>query len=452
MHDLRKQVLLESGKTLSRKARSKQTTPSSSRANSAAPSQRGSRVPSANVSDDEGDFSDGTQWSSNSIDEMIAPDVAEEDEAPEAWIADLSDRIDEICNRKRSSVQGREDCLTIFITRLTRHYAQAEIAGKVEELVPALLKSVRAGQSERETVLALKALALVVITDPSETIYDTIAGPIKTCITDGQHALAKIAAVHSLSVATFYGGAATEETEQVMDFFLDIASSDGAVVEEADNAKLVTAALQEWGFLATQLEDMEDATEAAMDTFVDQLDSSAVHVQVAAGENIALLYEKSYTEAESDDDEPEADPETETAETPHGNGHTPRMIKRYTVSRHPYALTQTLAALATASSKRLAKTDRKHLHQSFADILHTVEHPTRGPRYSTARDEDGREYGSRLTVTLAPGGAAGAAAKMKVDRWWKLHRLQGLKRGLGGGFLVHCEGNEVVRESLVGEF
>ena len=118
MHDLRKQALgLESGKTMSRKARSKLGTPSpgGSRSNSAAPSRSGSRVPSRNVSDDEGDFSDGTQWSTNSIDEMIAPGEAE-DEASETWISDLNDRMNEIIDRKRSSAEGREQTFCLLYT------------------------------------------------------------------------------------------------------------------------------------------------------------------------------------------------------------------------------------------------------------------------------------------------------------------------------------------------
>ncbi|KAK5133762.1 hypothetical protein LTR08_007412 [Meristemomyces frigidus] len=440
MHDLRKQVLLESGKTLSRKARSKQVTPSSSRANSAAPSGAGSRIPSRNVSDDEGDLSDGTQWSSNSLDELITRDPVDAvDATPEVWIADLHDRMNEVCDRKRSSAQGREDGLVGFIARLTRHYAQAEISRKMDELVPAILKSVKSGQTEKETGLALSALALIVVTDPSETIYDTVCGPIRTVITDGQHPQAKIAGIHSLSVATFYGGATMDETEEVMDFFLDIVSSDGAMIEEADNAQIVTAALEEWGFLATQLDDMEESTEVAMDTFVDQLESSSVGVQVAAGENIALLYEKSHTEVESDD---EPEPEDPDAEMEPSNANGPRMVKRYTVYRQQHQLTQALESLAKASSKRLSKRDRKQLHLAFSDILNTVEKPTRGPRYSTARDDEGKEYGSRLKITI-PGGA-----KMTIDKWWKLHRFNGLKRLLRSGFLEHYEQNEVVFDSL----
>jgi hypothetical protein len=437
--DLRKQALgVESGKTVSRKARSKQGTPSTSRGNSTAPSRGGSGVPSRNTSDDEDNGSDVTQWSTNSIDGMIAgPADVDDGLSEEQWISDLGDRMNEICDRKRSSVQGREETLVGFSGLLTRHYAQDELKGRVEEVVKGLLKSVKAGQTERETVLALKALALVVVTDPSESIYDAVASAIKQCVQDAQHPAAKVAGIHALSVATFYGGATVEETEEVMDFFLDIASSDGAVVDETDNAEIVAAALEEWGFLATQLEDVKETTEVAMDTFVDQLDSVDVDVQIAAGENIALLYEKSYTEAESDDEVDESDQDQETF-----NGHGPAMIKRYTVYRQQHLLTQKLEELAKASSKRLSKKDRKHLHLAFSDILNTVEKPTRGPRYSTALDDEGREFGSRMKIAISDGG------RMTIDAWWKLHRLNGLKKLLQGGFLVHYEANQVVFDSL----
>jgi len=436
--NLRKQAL-ESGKTQSRKARETISTPSSSRANSAVPSPRGSRVPSRNVSDDESEFSDATNWSTNSIDDVLAAADSVEDEAPEVWRAALESRMDEICDRKRSSTEGREHALLVFNMMLVRHYAAEEVRPRREELVMALLKSVKGGQAERETVLALKALALVLITEPSDTVYDALAGPMKACINDGQSVAEKIAAIHALSVVTFYGGASEEETADIMEFLLDIVSSDGAVIEASDDADVVTAALEEWGFLATQLDDMEDATEPAMETFVDQLESASVDVQIAAGDNIALLFEKSFTEAESDDDEPAAD---EDLDEDVRNGSTPRMIKRYTVYRQQHQLSATLADLAKASSKRLSKKDRKQLHLAFADILRTVEKPTRGPRYSTALDEDGHEMGSRLKVAVHGGG------RMTIDRWWKLHRLNALKRLLREGFLVHYENNQVVLDSL----
>ena len=37
---------------------------------------------------------------------------------------------------------------------------------------------------------------------------------------------------------------------------------------------------------------------------------------------------------------------------------------------------------------------------------------------------------------------------MRIDKWWKLMRLKGLRRVLQGGFVVHYEKNGVVFESL----
>ena len=437
MHDLRKQVLLESKKTVSRKAASRAHTPSGSKPTSPTHSRGGSAAPSRNASDDESEASD---WGSNSIDDLLS-EGGGDDTPQDALTADLHQRIEQLLDKKRSSTDGRELTLNAFTSDLTRHYAKPEIQSRMSDLLPAVLKGVKSGQSEREIALSLKAIALMIITLPSDTIYDAVANPIKSAISDSQHPTVKVAAIHAMSIATFYGGASTEETEEIMDLFLEIVSSDGASIEEPDNVDIVTAALEEWGFLATQLDDMEDATEPAMDTFVDQLDSSEARVQIAAGENIALLFEKSYTEAESDDESPDSDEEEEMRRA--GGGRGPRMIKRYTVYRQQHNLTRQLSELTRASSKRTSKKDRKALHTAFADVLHTVEKPTRGPRYSTALDEDGREYGSRMRVAVGRGGE-----RMLIDTWWKLARLQGLKRLLQGGFLTHYERNEVVFESL----
>lgn len=436
--NLRK-IALESGKTTSRKARSKESTPPVSRGSSAQSSPRGSRIASVQGSDDESDFSDILEWyyesCKHSIDALVAPSELEDATSGEAWATELEDCANTLIDRKHSSTEGREQYLSRFNLILTRHYAQEELEPNMHEIVPVLLKSVRSGQSEREIVLGLKALALILITEPSETVYDTVQSVFKSTINDSQYSPAKAAAIHALSIATFYGGATLEETEDVMAFFLEIASSDGAVIGEEDNGEVVVASLEEWGLLATQLDDMEDITEEAMDTFVDQLESSDVSVQIAAGDNIALLYEKSFTEAALDE---RADSEDED------QGRGPRMIKRYTVYRQEHLLRQRLEALAKGSSKRVSKKDRKHLHLEFSDILTTIAKPTRGPRYSTALDEDGHEYGSRMKITI------NGVKRMYIDKWWKLHRLNGLKRLLQSGFMVHYEQNQIVSDSLSG--
>jgi len=224
-----------------------------------------------------------------------------------------------------------------------------------------------------------------------------------------------------------------------MDDFLEIIESDGNSVEAADNGEVVTAACEEWGYLASFIDDLEEKTEAAIEAFVDQLDSSETSVQIAAGENIALLYEKSYTPREYEDG-PATDAERMDDE---GFALDHSLVKRYDPYRQKHQLEHTLSQLTKISSKGIAKKDRKTLHTNFADILNTVEYPSRGPRYSTAIDQEtGNRYGSRMTIRIESVGA------MRIDKWWKLHRLHGLRKILGGGFAVHYENNEVVFESL----
>lgn len=217
-----------------------------------------------------------------------------------------------------------------------------------------------------------------------------------------------------------------------MMFFLEIIESDGHNIGAGDDPGAVTAALEEWGYLATQLDDAEDITHQSIDALVDQLDSSEISVQIAAGENIALLYEKSYSEAEED----------EILEDHSESGLGKGFVQRYKPYPRHENLVNVLAGLSSGSKKYLSKRNKKTQHSAFMDILHSVQNPMKGPRYSEALDKDSRVRGSRMTVRIHQKGL------LRVDRWWKLHRLQHLRRVLAGGFLNHWVENPVIFESL----
>jgi hypothetical protein len=283
------------------------------------------------------------------------------------------------------------------------------------------------------------AICITVITCPSDDIYDAILGTIKGLYTDSEIANVKAEAIRTLSVVAVYGGASDTEIETLMDNFLEIVESDGVSIGAEDNGRVVAAACQEWAFLATSLDDIEDRTEVAMDVFVDQLDSVDPSVQTAAGESIALLYEKSYTPREYDDEPAPKDGMVDDE----GYELDTTLVSRYEVYRQKYQLESKLSSLSAESSKRLSKNQRKALHVSFSDILNTVQYPTRGPKYQTAiNPETNKRYGSRLAVQI-PG-----SGKLLIDKWWKLHKLRTLRRALGGGWMEHHRTNEVVSESL----
>ena len=283
---------------------------------------------------------------------------------------------------------------------------------------------------------------MTLITSPSDAIYDASATLLKRTITDSASVPTKSAAIHTLGTSTFYGGASEDEILENMTYLVEIISSDGAFIEAQDEAVPVITALEEWGFLATLVEDLSEESEDAMDAFVEQLGSSDPMVQIAAGENIALLFEKSYTPPEdnevlSDSDEDVvADPDDDSV-----NGQ--KLVKRYTAYRRTDQLIHTLTDLSKLSTRSLSRKDKKSIHTNFADILNSVENPTRGPRYQNAiSHETGKRYGSRMAVRIHRDGI------MRIDKWWKLMRLKGLRRVLQGGFVSHYQHNGVVFESL----
>ncbi|CAI7646890.1 unnamed protein product [Penicillium crustosum] len=443
MPDLRRQIF-ESGKTVSRKAASREASRTNSPASSKQTSRQGSRNASRAPSDEEdsGFLSDETSMSIGSLD-----DEHPEQDNPD-WEQELGDRIQEILDRKRSSVQGREEALQAFCRLTKYHYTVEEIHGAIPDLLAAFERSVRTEVSVREATLGLRAIELLVISAFDNTVYENTEPLLTRTIRDSASPLVKTAAIHCLGACTIFGGAGEDGMLEQMGFLLDIIASDGQSIDATDDPTIVTAALQQWGFLVTEVDDFEEESEEAIQIFMDQLDSSDSNVQIAAGENIALLYEKSYSPQEDDEDEESAQSNDDSDELEHEHEHDstsgPKLVKRYNAYHNTPELESQLQKLATIHGKQISKRDKKSLHSNFASILTTVENPRRGPRYNTAIDQNtNRHYGSTLTVKI------GRHGLMTIDRWWKWVRLNALRRILQGGFSEHYfQGNRSVLDSL----
>lgn len=369
-------------------------------------------------------------------------DLDNYDQGNADWPQELYDRVEEILDRKRSSVQGREETYHDFCRLSKFHFVEDELRSRVNDLAAAFCKSIKLETSVRESTLALRALEILAITVFDNTVFENVEPVLSRTIRDSTSNVIKEAAIHCLGACTIFGGAGEYGIMDQMTFLLDIVASDGQSIEAADEPGPVAAALQEWGFLATTIEDLESESEEAVQIFVDQLGSGDANVQVAAGENIALLYEKSYTVQEDDEDEPEGEDEEESDEEDTGGG--PKLLKRYNAYHNTPELERQLQSLASIHHKRISKRDKKNLHSNFSSILTTVENPRRGPMYNTAIDQEtNKAYGSRLTVKV------GREGVMNIDRWWKWIRLNSLRRILEGGFAVHYyQGNRAVLDSL----
>ena len=473
--DLRR-LALESGKTVSRKARarlasgqnsiggsgptSRNNSPRLSPARlspalSPAVSPGGSRAASRQGSDDEADFdSDDFASSIASLDLNRFHEF--DNAAPEVWQQELDECTEQIIERTRNlrnTAAAREEMLAIYCSILQAQFAADEVSPKLSELIPALLKCIKTG-NESEILGALRGMSLlsilsrpltcvalsITIVTTGEQVFEEAYRALKIRISDSSFEAAQASAIHTLGTVTFFGGADITETEETMEFLLSIVSSDGETVNATDSGPVVTAALQEWGFLATLFADMEDTSYRAMDIFVDQLDSSILSVQIAAGENIALLYEKTFTPLEEDEDRDDE----EGLPCEWGAFQRQGWVHRYDACvSGDFAIKSKLQTLGTSSVKYLAKDNKKDLRRTFRDILHSCEHPWRGPHYSTAVDmEKGLYLGHRLTVRQ------GKQLLFMVDRWWKLLRYEAIKRTLAGGFITHYKLNEHVGEAI----
>ncbi|KAL2843781.1 interferon-related developmental regulator-domain-containing protein [Aspergillus pseudodeflectus] len=445
MPDLRRQVL-ESGKTISRKAASREGSRRTSRANSAQNSHHTSRNASRQASDDEdaGYLSDDTAISLGSLDEAETLD-AEVNNGD--WAYELNEVVEDILDRKRSSVLGREETYAAYCRLSKFHFVEELIRRRVTDLMAAFCRSIKNETSVRESTLAMRALELLTITASDYTIFENVEPLLSRTIRDSTSNAVKAAAIHCLGTCTMFGGAGDDGIQDQMTFLLDIVATDGQSIDAQDDCACVTAALQEWGFMATEIEDLENESEESIQIFMDQLTSGDSSVQVAAGENIALLYEKSYTPQEDDDDEGEdedVDGEHDS-DSDEGNFRTgPKLIKRYNAYHNTPELERQLQSLAAVHTKRISKRDKKTLHSNFASIRTTVANPRRGPMYNTAIDQNtNRHYGNKLTVKI------GRQGVMHIDRWWKWIRLNALRRVLQGGFAVHYfQGNRAVLDSL----
>ena len=370
-------------------------------------------------------------FSINSIDALLEADDINEQTTDSAR-QQLNDVIADLLERKGSSNKSREDSLTTYVKCLTSHYLAELLYGRVEDLLPAFLRSIKTETSEKETTMALRAVALTAITFSENSLYETVTSTLKRAISDSQSLPVKAGAIYSLGICISFGGAGEEEMLDVMTFLLEIASSDGAFIDADDSAEVVAAALNTYAFLVTQVEDVEHDSEDAIATFLDQLDSNDAKVQIAAGENIALLYEKCYTPREEDDESSSSEEDADDdADRPRVASY---LIKRYNPYHNTNEVLEKVTALASLSTKSMNRRDKKTLHQAFASIALTVQEPRLGLQSNNA---------SKMVVRIHREG------EMRVDKWWKLMRLNAIRRLLGGGFVNHYfEGNKQVLDAL----
>jgi hypothetical protein len=442
---LRRQAL-ESGKTMSRKAKARLeaasisssplASPGGSRPGSRAPSRSNSRPPSRVPST--AGSSDGDDASDEHVDLDHHSDPTH---LTENAFEELFEKLEDRDFFKGDSTH-RLNTMKFYANSITGNYIRSEeLRGRIEDLLPICVRCLKDGSSGALTVYALRAIAATVIIcgDDEGTLFNQLKDSVENCVRDPASPVGQKAAIQALSTTTYFGGADYNETVSMMDMLLDIVESDGESIDALDQQEVVAAAIEEWAFLSTLIDTDVQLFSRALEAFGNQLESTSADVLEAAAQAIALIYEAAYSRKGPEDtieiSMEEADDDTKVASSyRHEN-----WVRDYQYTNdNDQDILNKLKELSKSNFRHLKKDRRKELHALFRDVAHTSEHPWRGPHYSTAMNPDNfAYYGHRLRQS-----------GMTIDRWWKLHRYAHLRRILQQGIEIHLEYDPAVRDAL----
>ncbi|KAK4219590.1 interferon-related developmental regulator-domain-containing protein [Rhypophila decipiens] len=452
MHDLRKKVLVQSGKTQSRKARaredprprssdpseSKKSPGSSTRASplsSRAGSRNNSRPGSRYASEDEGDSDEflGTVTSESGFDS----DDDDGDLEDREWMSRLRNRISQLQESRRRNISERETTLVSYLHLIRHYFTQDQIEGSLDSAIfPALISSIEKGASEKEVLAALNALSVTLLTCPSESVFDRVSRKLKVVCEESESEMVKVAAMHALAISLVFEGGGQPDMEDILEFMLEIVESDGQTVNAEDSGAVVTGALQAWGCIASYLENLAEVTEdgRAMDAFIEQLDSTDAQVQVSAGYNIAQLFEAARDSVTSS--------------------------RKDTGLQHSQHLAVTrMHDIVKSWTRSTSKKDRRLLRDEFPAIIISIEQGV-GPGYAETGDSltalglegvgDVEDYlNDSSKVVLQRKDRSVARQDGKAMENWKGHaRLEVLKTVLAGGLDWHWRENPSVESAL----
>jgi hypothetical protein len=361
-------------------------------------------------------------------------------DSQDIWGSRLNQILEKMEDRDffKGSSKGRALTCALYASILSEHYFDDDLWGKIEDALPVLTRCLKDGTDGQATLPALRSVSATMITcgDESGSWFANMKDVLKGCVYD--------AAIHALGAATYFGGADYQEVQAIMDLFIGIVDSSGDSIEAQGKPNVITAALQEWGFLSTLIEERGRRLSRVLKTFEDQLDNPSPEVLIATAENIALVYEQCYSLRTPEDPSSDGEDDHGIKDTEEEEAMVSRQYRRinwtktHEIDGDDYSLKSKLKELSKGTMRYVKKDARKEVHSIFRDVAHAVEYPWRGPRYSTAVDQGALlYYGHRLRQN-----------GNSVDRWWKLHRFAAIKRTLQDGSIEHLTSNPNVSDAL----
>ncbi|KAL0082931.1 interferon-related developmental regulator-domain-containing protein [Phycomyces blakesleeanus] len=303
------------------------------------------------------------------------------------------------------------------------HNASEVLENRNRELLILLRKSLQKGNSTKESILAAKAMPLAFINHgeislgEEEDHYQLVANSLRSTLVNSFECDLKIQCLHSIALIAFIG-ASDIDTQLLRDFIFDIIETGGEEVQlEGISSQqiehLTCAALRAYGLLyistfcegAVDFDVLWEEVEKVVPVHEMLLESSEKDVRVAAGENIALMFESVRVYTEHIEEEEDVD-DTEWPEYDNMDG-----------------LIHTLRDLSVDSNRRRSKNDRAEQKSVFRDVIKSVEEGTRPV-------EELKISGRILTFR----------------GWSKILLLNAFRRAIGQGLQQHIKTNDMLRQ------
>ncbi|KAI8350618.1 interferon-related developmental regulator-domain-containing protein [Choanephora cucurbitarum] len=365
--------------------------------------------------------SDGDSETSSVLGDSVLPDVDES-----VLEDDIRHCVNELGEKRASS---REAALT-NLSKLMRHYYCGSFfdnnPSAQEALLQLLVRLVRKPGTTEEAVLAARAIGLAFVNageqsdSEQESLYAMVLPYLKQVIKDSNQVELKCQAIDTLATMTF-AAASTSSTKGALDYLYKILISNASQIQP-DESELSTndlllvmeATLRAYGLLYASvfgqgrhsIDDAWDEWQSAMPAHLDLLESKSKDVRVAAGENVALMYECSHA--------------------PKNNGQSEETEEEEKEDMSEYEelddLIDILQRLANESSRRVNKQDRKEQKSAFRDILKSVQ--------------TGHRPKERLKL---------GRQRFVFRGWAQIIELHAFRSILGAGLANHFESNGLVQ-------
>uniref|UniRef100_A0A7N4NNA7 Interferon related developmental regulator 2 n=1 Tax=Sarcophilus harrisii TaxID=9305 RepID=A0A7N4NNA7_SARHA len=332
--------------------------------------------------------SEGASIAEESLGNEVVDEQAQQEELEEK----LKERIDDVADKSAKTRQGALESLRLaFSSRVLLDFLLERRLTLTDSLEKCLKKGKGEEQSLAATVLTLLCLQLG--SGPEgEELFRSLRPLLVSILTDTSANLgARHSCASALGMCCYIAAADVEDLISCLACLEGIFT--GACREESSSAlaplqALHCCALQAWALLLTICPGthINRVLDSQLPLLPQLLSSDSVHLRIAAGETIALLFELG------------------------------RDLEEDFLYEDTDSLCSTLRALATDSNKYRAKADRRKQRSIFRDVLHFIE--------TGECQEETIKFGLEC---------------MYVDSWVRRRTYAAFKETLGSGVLHHLQ-------------